>query len=89
MDSCKPGDRVQVSGVFRVIHQGITGNFKSYLIATGVESLNAEKEKPSMSEQDIKNIKKLVKDKDIFNILGESIAPSIEGSLNVKKALLL
>lgn len=42
-----------------------------------------------MSEQDLKNIKKLAKDKDVFNILGESIAPSIEGHLNVKKSILL
>jgi DNA replication licensing factor MCM3 len=89
VDKCKPGDRVQVSGVFRVIHQGLTGNFKSVIIATGVESLLAEKEKPFMSEQDIKNIRKMCKEKDSFNILGESIAPSIEGSLNVKKAILL
>lgn len=89
VDKCKPGDRVQVSGVFRVIHQGLTGNFKSVIIATGVESLLAEKEKPFMSEQDIKNIRKMCKEKDVFNILGESIAPSIEGSLNVKKAILL
>ena len=42
-----------------------------------------------MSEQDIKSIRKLAKDKDIFNVLGESIAPSIEGHLNVKKSILL
>ena len=65
------------------------GTFKSVLVATGVESLLAEKQKPSMSEQDIKSIRKLAKDKDIFNILGESIAPSIEGHLNVKKSILL
>lgn len=89
VDKVKPGDRVQVAGVFRVIHRGISGDFKSYLVATGVKSIHAEKEKPSLSEQDIKNIKKLAKDKDAFNILGESIAPSIEGHLNVKKAILL
>jgi DNA replication licensing factor MCM3 len=49
----------------------------------------AEKEKPLMSEQDMKNIRKLSKDKDVFNILGESIAPSIEGYLMVKKSILL
>jgi len=88
VDSCKPGDRVQISGVYRVIHSQNT-NFKSVLIATGVDSLLAEKTKPHMSEQDIKNIRKLAKNKDVFNILGESIAPSIEGSLNAKKAILL
>ena len=59
------------------------------LVATGVKSLLADKQKPQMSEQDLKNIRKLAKDKDIFGILGESIAPSIEGALNVKKAILL
>ena len=63
--------------------------FKSELVATGIQSLLLEKEKPSMSEQDIKHIRKLAKDKDVFSILGESIAPSIEGSLNVKKSILL
>ena len=31
----------------------------------------------------------MAKDKEIFSILGESIAPSIEGQLNVKKSILL
>jgi DNA replication licensing factor MCM3 len=78
-----------VSGVFRVIHRGITGDFRSVLVATGVENLLAEKERPVINEQDMRNIRKLAKDKDAFNILGESIAPSIEGSLNVKKSILL
>jgi len=89
VDRVKPGDRVQVSGVFRVLHRGLSGDFRSVLVATGIQNLLLEKEKPSMSEQDIKNIRKLAKDKDVFNVLGESVAPSIEGSLNVKKAILL
>ena len=91
VDSCKPGDRVQVTGVFRVMHVGQAGTLKNYLVATGVESLNAEKEKPNMSETDLKEIKKFAKKKpeELFNMLGESIAPSIEGHLNVKKAILL
>lgn len=89
VDSLKPGDRVQVAGVFRVNHIGQTGDYKSVLVATGVKSLLAEKEKPQLSESDLKNIRKLSKDKDVFGILGESIAPSIEGALNVKKAILL
>jgi DNA replicative helicase MCM subunit Mcm2 (Cdc46/Mcm family) len=43
VDKLKPGDRVQVSGVFRVIHKGFTGDFKSMLVATGVKSLLADK----------------------------------------------
>jgi DNA replication licensing factor MCM3 len=42
-----------------------------------------------LNEQDIKNIRKLAKEKEVFNILGNSIANSIEGNLNVKKGILL
>ena len=42
-----------------------------------------------MSAEDVKAIRKLAKDKDVFGIVGESVAPSIEGHLNVKKAILL
>lgn len=69
---------------------GLTnGIYKTHIVATGVRSLLAEKEKPSMSEQDIKNIKKIAQNKDLFDILGSSVAPSIEGHLVVKKSILL
>ena len=69
---------------------GVTrGTFRTQIIATGVLSLLAEKQKPSLSEQDIKNIRKLSKDEDVFNVLGASIAPTIEGYPFVKKSILL
>ena len=43
VDKVKPGDRVQVSGVFRLRHVAAKGLFESQLVATGVESLLAEK----------------------------------------------
>jgi hypothetical protein len=48
--------------VFKVVHKGASGDFRSILVATGVTSLLADKEKPSMSEVDLKNIRKLAKD---------------------------
>lgn len=92
VDKVKPGDRIQVTGVFRTVAPHSTqssGVFRTFLVATGVQSLNAEKEKPNLNETDIKNIKKLAKDRDLFDVLGHSVAPSIEGNLQVKKALLL
>jgi DNA replicative helicase MCM subunit Mcm2 (Cdc46/Mcm family) len=32
-----------------------------------------------MSEQDIRNIKKIAKEENLFTLLGSSVAPSIEG----------
>ena len=92
VDKVKPGDRIQVSGVFMTVPGMSTsqsGIFRNFLVATGVQSLNAEKENPKLSETDIRNIKKLAKEKELFNILGNSVAPSIEGNDRVKKALLL
>ena len=49
------------------------------LVATGIQNLLADKEKPSMSEMDIKNIKRMSKEKDLFDTLAQSVANSIEG----------
>ena len=93
VDSIKPGDRVEVTGVYRAapnVHMGMTrGTFRTQIVATGITSLLAEKQKPSLSEQDIKNIRKLAKEEDVFDVLGASIAPTIEGAKYVKKSILL
>ena len=69
---------------------GVTrGTFRTQIIASGVISLLAEKQKPSLSEQDIKNIRKLSKEEDVFDVLGASVAPTIEGYKHVKKSILL
>ena len=62
VDRVKPGDRIQVTGVFKTLAPHATqssGIFRTFLVATGVQSLNAEKEKPNLNESDIRNIKKL------------------------------
>jgi DNA replication licensing factor MCM3 len=85
VDKVKPGDRVEVNGVFRCkgsTMNGVTnGIFQTHIVATGVHSLLAEKERPNLSESDIKNIKKIGKDKEVFELLGRSIAPTIEGKI--------
>lgn len=92
VDKVKPGDRVEVTGVFKARRQpNMPGSAiaSTVLIATGIKSINLEKERPNLSEQDLKNIKKLSKDEKVFDVLGNSVAASIEGMLSVKKAVLL
>ena len=67
----------------------IPGMFKTHIVATGVASLLAEKEKPNISEEDIKSIRNLGRRDDLFEVLGNSIAPTIHGNLRVKQSLLL
>ena len=51
--------------------------------------MNHEKENPHISGTDYRNIMKLAKNKNIFTIVAESIAPSIQGYDIVKKSILL
>jgi DNA replication licensing factor MCM3 len=93
VDRVKPGDRVSVTGVYRAKNPGgmggMSANFGTVLVAVGVTSLNLEKERPQLTEQDIKNIRKISKEGNLFDLLGNSVASTIEGNLHVKKAILL
>lgn len=90
-DSCKPGDRVQVIALYRVLpnKQGgsTSGNFRSILIANNIKLMSKDVQ-PSFETEDIKNIRRMSRHKDIFELLARSLAPSIYGHEEVKKAIL-
>ncbi|VDM37552.1 unnamed protein product [Toxocara canis] len=90
-DSCKPGDRVRVIGLYRCLpnkRSGFsTGTFRSIIIANNVQLMSKQMQ-PNFEPEDIKNIRKMSRNKDIFNILARSLAPSIWGHEEVKKAIL-
>jgi DNA replication licensing factor MCM3 len=54
VDRAKPGDRVSVTGVFRAKNPsgmgGMSANFGTVLVATGLNSLLADKERPQLNE---------------------------------------
>lgn len=93
VDVAKPGDRVQVIGTYRCLpskNNGFTNaTFKTILIANNVQILNKETDFLFTSE-DVKKIKKFAHQKgaDAFDILANSIAPSIHGHEYIKKAVL-
>ncbi|KAH7699901.1 Minichromosome maintenance 3, partial [Aphelenchoides avenae] len=90
-DRCKPGDRVRVIALYRVLpnkQQGVSsGNFRSILIANNIQLMSKELQ-PNFDPSDIKNIRRLSKTKNIFDLLARSLAPSIYGHEEVKKAIL-
>ena len=95
VDSVKPGDRIQVVGVYKVlasVHNNIVpGTFRAVLIANHVKHLAGALGSPSeiLSETDVANVKSLGRRKDIYELLAKSLAPSIYGHEMVKRALLL
>ena len=95
VDTTKPGDRVQIVGVYRAMGGGGNNSsaFKTVLLGNSVYPLHARSTGVAASElltsQDIRNINKLSKDKKIFDMLASSLAPSIYGFDYIKKAVLL
>ena len=92
VDKVKPGDRIQVNGIFKTISTMSTntnGSVKTVLIGTNVQELNNDVQQNEFTGEDLKRIKELAKQKDVFDVLANSIAPGIYGHQNIKKALVL
>lgn len=93
VDSCKPGDRVAIVGIYKALpgrtKGGVNGVFRTVLIANNVTLLNKEANAPIYASDDIKNIKKIAEREDTFELLANSLAPSIYGHSWIKKAVIL
>ena len=64
-----------------------SGNFKSVIICNNILLMSKEVV-PNFSPEDIKNVRKMSRRKDIVELLAQSLAPSIYGHEEVKKAVL-
>ncbi|XP_058731283.1 DNA replication licensing factor MCM3 [Vicia villosa] len=93
VDSCKPGDRVAIVGIYKALpgksKGSVNGVFRTVLIANNVALLNKEANAPIYSADDLKEIKKIAERDDTFDLLGNSLAPSIHGHAWIKKAVIL
>ncbi|KAL4627517.1 hypothetical protein ACB092_05G170900 [Castanea dentata] len=93
VDSCKPGDRVAIVGIYKALpgksKGSVNGVFRTVLVANNVSLLNKEANAPIYSPEDLKNIKKIAERDDTFDLLGNSLAPSIYGHSWIKKAVIL
>ncbi|XP_065652017.1 DNA replication licensing factor MCM3 isoform X2 [Hydra vulgaris] len=92
VDKCKPGDRIQVIGIYRCLpsksHGFTPGTFRTILIANNIKVMSKEVA-PTFSPEDLTNIKKFSRSKeDVFELLAHSLAPSIHGHTYIKKAIL-
>ena len=80
VEKVKPGDRVEVIGVFKCVgKQGGVGNgiFRTVLVATSIRVIGNEVKEMELTANDIENIKKIAKKKDLLETLSESMAPAI------------
>ncbi|KFD73032.1 hypothetical protein M514_00163 [Trichuris suis] len=92
-DRCSPGDRIRAVGVYRCLpnkQSGYTsGLFRTVLIANNVQLLSKQA-RIEISAEDLQSIRSFVRMKDVqvISILTRSLAPSICGHEEVKKAIL-
>ncbi|KAL6016470.1 MCM DNA helicase complex subunit [Candidozyma auris] len=95
VDTTKPGDRVQIVGIYRALGGGSnnSSSFKTVILANAVYPLHARSTgvaaHEKLTDQDVREINKMAKEKNIFDILSNSLAPSIYGLDYIKKAVLL
>ncbi|CAE8725688.1 unnamed protein product [Polarella glacialis] len=91
-DKAKPGDRVQIVGVYRSfpppLQEFTNGVFPTKLVATSIKPIK-ELTEPSFVALDVQNIRKLAARDDTFKLLARSFAPAICGHNKVKEGLLL
>ncbi|KAF8640725.1 hypothetical protein AX17_000377 [Amanita inopinata Kibby_2008] len=93
VDKCKPGDRIQLVGIYRSVGGGANGTFKSLILANNINLLSSRMgggiAQTLPTDSDVRAINQLAKRPDIFNLLSMSLAPSIHGHDYIKKAILL
>ncbi|KAI5921672.1 MCM2/3/5 family-domain-containing protein [Camillea tinctor] len=97
VDKVKPGDRVQLVGIFRTLGNRNTNHnsalFKTVILANNIVLLSSKASggvaTATITDTDIRNINKIAKKKNLFQLLSQSLAPSIYGHDYIKKAILL
>lgn len=97
VDRAKPGDRIQLVGIYRTLGNRGAGSgpstFRTVIIANNIIQLSSKSgggiAQATITDTDIRNINKIAKKKNVFDLLSQSLAPSIYGHDYIKKAILL
>ena len=94
VDTIKPGDRINIMGVFKsVLAQSIKGLnstlFKTYVDVNFIDPEDKSDEFIDISKEDIKTIKKLSKEPMIQKKIARSISPTIFGRDDLKMSCAL
>lgn len=97
VDRVKPGDRIQLVGIYRTLGNRNTNHnsalFKTVLLANNIVLLSTKSgggvATATITDTDIRNINKIAKKSKVFELLSQSLAPSIFGHDYIKKAILL
>src|SRR3954454_12264220 len=87
VDRVKPGDRIQLVGIYRTLGNRNAGNgsstFRTIVMANNIIQLSSKSgggiAQATITDTDVRNINKIAKKKNVFELLSKSLAPSIHG----------
>lgn len=94
-DQCKPGDEIEVTGIYTNNYDGSLNTeqgfpvFATVLIANHLVVKDSKQVVASLTDEDISTIQKLSKDPRITERIVQSMAPSIYGHEYIKRSLAL
>lgn len=94
-DSCKPGDEIDITGIYYNNYDGSLNTQNGFPVFATVLQANFITKKEdklsfnTLSDEDVKAIIELSKDEKIANRIFASIAPSIYGHEDIKRAISL
>jgi DNA replication licensing factor MCM2 len=92
IDCAKPGEEVEVTGVYKnnfSVSLNIKNGFPVFFTVIEAASVTKRVGRAELTEDDIKDIQKMARHPEIKSIIYNSIAPSIYGHRDVKRALAL
>ncbi|KAM3578556.1 MCM DNA helicase complex subunit [Umbelopsis sp. WA50703] len=97
VDKVKPGDRVSIVGIYTSLGNRnanqTSANFRTVIICNNINLLSTKADggisSPVITDKDIANINSISRQRNVFEILSQSLAPSIWGHDYIKKAVLL
>lgn len=84
--SVSAGDRVKAVGVYRGADQGDSSVLRTYIKGNNIEVEDQEFDEVDISDEEKKQIEELAKEDDIYERLTNSIAPSLHGLEDEKRA---
>jgi len=95
VDACKPGDEIELTGIYTHSYDCALNSsqgfpvFATLFMANHVEKKDAKFAAAALTDEDVKTIMSLAKDERIGERIFASIAPSIYGHEEIKRAISL
>lgn len=92
IDACKPGDEVDITGVYKnnfSLGLNIKNGFPVFATMIDASSVTKKITRLEMTDEDVREIKELAKNPNMIDVLVDSVAPSIYGHRDIKTSILL